>query len=346
VLSSLLRGLGKPTLYQLSYVRSRAKRSVRLRAFVPMLVYVLRRLAQGAAALVVVAFAIYGLERALRPENYPDQAYFPHLYHDVERALLHFDYGRACLWPGCPPIHVMWLRGYAGDLWLLAGGLAFGVLVGTRLGVWCARHPRSLRARVLEGSSMIVYCIPVWLFGFLLLFAFDPDIGRYPIPYFFDIRPHTYVSPLHNPWDWFRSYLVPWIVVGAPLAAAALRATAAVTIGELDADHVRTADAIGLRRAVVVRRYAAPVAYASITQLVWAYLPTFVTNVVFVEWVFNVPGFFGNLRRAIDRDPSFPGLDIPMLQAITLWAAILTIMLGILADLALARIDPRIRETL
>jgi peptide/nickel transport system permease protein len=308
--------------------------------------YVVRRLIQGAVALVAVAFPIYGLERALRPENYPGQSYFPHLYHDVERALLHFDYGRACLWPGCPPIHTMWLRGYAADLWLLAGGLAIGVLAGTRLGVWCARHPRSAAARVLEGSSMIVYCTPVWLFGFLLLFAFDPDIGRYPIPYFFDIRPRTYVSPLANPWDWFRSYLVPWIVVGAPLAAAVLRAAVALTIDELEADHVRTGEAMGMRWPRVVRRYAAPVAHASVTQLVWASLPAFVTNAVFVEWVFNVPGFFFNLRRAIDRDPAFPGLDIPMLQAVTLWAAILIIVLGILTDLALARIDPRVRSTL
>jgi peptide/nickel transport system permease protein len=311
-----------------------------------MLAYVLRRLVQGAVALVAVAFPIYGLERALRPENYPSQSYFPHLYHDVERALLHFDYGRAALWPGSPLIHTLWLRGYAADLWLLAGGLTVGVVLGTRLGVWCARHPRSPATRVLEGSSMIFYCLPVWLFGFLLLFAFDPDIGRYPIPYFFDIRPRTYVSPLTNPWDWFRSYLVPWFVVGAPLAAAALRATVALTLDELGADHVRTGRAIGMREPVVLRRYAAPVAYASVTQLVWAHLPVFVTNAMFVEWVFNMPGFFGNLRRAIDKDPAFPGVDIPMLQAVTLWAAILTILLAILADLALARIDPRVRETL
>jgi ABC-type dipeptide/oligopeptide/nickel transport system permease component len=51
-----------------------------------------------------------------------------------------------------------------------------------------------------------------------------------------------------------------------------------------------------------------------------------------------------NLRRALGRDPALPGVDIPMIEAITLWAAAIIVVVGILCDLALQAIDPRLRE--
>src|SRR2546423_1764899 len=47
-------------------------------------------------------------------------------------------------WKGCPHIRDMWVRGVAWDLWLLAGGLAIGVVAGVLSGLWCAGHPRTL----------------------------------------------------------------------------------------------------------------------------------------------------------------------------------------------------------
>jgi peptide/nickel transport system permease protein len=65
-----------------------------------------------------------------------------------------------------------------------------------------------------------------------------------------------------------------------------------------------------------------------------------VTNMVLVEYVFSVPGFFRHMKRALGQAP---GIDIPTLQALALWAAVLIVMLSLLADLAIARLDPRIR---
>jgi ABC-type dipeptide/oligopeptide/nickel transport system permease component len=67
----------------------------------------------------------------------------------------------------------------------------------------------------------------------------------------------------------------------------------------------------------------------------------FVTNVVLVEWVWNVPGFWFATRRALDQDPFFPGIDVPMLKALSLWTALVIVVLSILADIALAWLDPR-----
>jgi ABC-type dipeptide/oligopeptide/nickel transport system permease component len=40
-----------------------------------------------------------------------------------------------------------------------------------------------------------------------------------------------------------------------------------------------------------------------------------------------------------------PVIDIPTLQALALWAAVLIVVVSLLADLALARLDPRVRAS-
>jgi ABC-type dipeptide/oligopeptide/nickel transport system permease component len=40
-----------------------------------------------------------------------------------------------------------------------------------------------------------------------------------------------------------------------------------------------------------------------------------------------------------------PIIDIPTLQALALWASVLIVALGLLADLAIIRLDPRIRRS-
>jgi peptide/nickel transport system permease protein len=303
-----------------------------------------RRLALSALALVAITVLTYGLVRVLRPERYGGESVVGGTAHDVNRALLHLDFGHACRWPGCPPIHDMWTAGVAADLWLLGGGLLVGVVVGVAAGLWCAARPRSLPARVLEGAAMVVYCTPVYVSALLLLLLFNPAFGRlWHLPGFFDAAPESYVPPWVSPWDWLRAYLVPSIVLGAPIAAACLRLMLAHTIEELDRHYVRTAWAKGLRRRRVIRRHAAPPAYLSLGSYIWGALPMVVTNVVLVEWVFDVPGFLKYAKRALGQDKGFPGMDIPMLQAIALWSGVLIVLLSMAVDVATAVLDPRVR---
>ena len=147
--------------------------------------------------------------------------------------------------------------------------------------------------------------------------------------------------------------IVPWLVVGAPLGAAILRLTLALSVDTMGEDYVRTAAAKGVRHAKVVRRHAGPPTYVSVASLLGASAPLMVTNMVLVEFVFAVPGFFRHLKRALGQAPAWgistqagvPIIDIPTLQALALWASVLIVALGLLADLAIMRFDPRIRAS-
>jgi peptide/nickel transport system permease protein len=313
-----------------------------------VLAFLLRRLLFAAGTVVLTAFFAYGTMRFLRPEQYPGQATVEDLLGDVDRALLHLDFGGACMFAGCPSIKRLWLDGIWADLFLLAGGVVVAVALGVLGGLWCASRPRTRSARALESLASVLYCAPVYVVGCGLLLLFAPPFGLVELPVFFD--PDSYRPPLESPWDFARSMLLPWIVVGAPLGAAILRLTLALTVETLGEDFVRTASAKGLSHATVVRRHAGPPTYVSVASLVGASSPLVILNVVLVEYVFAIPGFFRHMRRALGQVPNWPPpkippLDVLTLQALALWAAILIVTLSLLADLAIMRLDPRIRTS-
>ena len=94
----------------------------------------------------------------------------------------------------------------------------------------------------------------------------------------------------------------------------------------------------------MVRRHAAPATYVTVASLFGASAPFMVTNMVLVEYVFSVPGFFRHMKRALGQAPGWPpGIDIPTLQALALWASVLIVALSLLADLAIVRLDPKVR---
>ncbi|MGZ8634885.1 MAG: ABC transporter permease subunit [Solirubrobacteraceae bacterium] len=286
---------------------------------------------------MTLAVLTYGLYRVLRPELYPGDSLLGGVVSDLGRVFLHLDFGESCGNPGCPSIQTMWARSWTADLYLLVGGIVVGVLGGLAAAAWCAARPRTLSARAVEAVGSVVYSMPVYVVAFGNLLRFEPTVGVLPLPLYF--HPLDYETPLASPWDFVRSMAVPWLVVGAPLGAITLR-LALVSIQEVaGTDHVRTAIAKGLSRRRVIRHHAAPSAYVSVASLVAAWVPTFVTNMVLVEFVLFVPGFFVNTRRAIATE------DIAMLQALTIWAAVIVVVISTLADLALVLIDPRIRRS-
>ena len=302
----------------------------------------MRRLIYAVLTVIATAFFAYGMIRVLRPELYPGQATLAGLWDDVTRALLHLDLGESCMFAGCPSLKRIWLDGIWADVFLLAGGFTVGIVLGVLGGVWCAARPRSRASRAIESVAMVFYCSPVYVAGYLSLLLFAPPFGLVQLPYFFD--PHSYAPPLEDPWDFLRSMLLPWLVVGLPLAAAILRLTLALTLDTMAEDYVRTARAKGLRHSTVVRRHAAPATYVSTASLFGASAPFMVTNMVLVEYVYSVPGFFRHMKRALGQAPGWPpGIDIPTLQALALWASVLIVALSLLADVAIVWLDPKVR---
>ena len=179
--------------------------------------YLFRRVLWGVFTVLVTAFFAYGIIRLLRPELYGGQDLLAGTWRDVDRAVFQLTLGD-------PEIREQWLDGMWADLFLLAGGAVVAVVFGVGGGMWCASRPRSRGARAMESAAMFLLCTPPYVTALALLLLFEPTFGLVKLPVFFEV--HTYEPPLENPWNFTRSLLVPWLVVGAPLGAAILRLTA------------------------------------------------------------------------------------------------------------------------
>jgi peptide/nickel transport system permease protein len=309
-----------------------------------------RRILFAPVVLVAVAVVIYGGLRILRPDLYPGDGLLGGIAHDLDRGLLHLDFG--CAPPGgpgstarpsghCTPIRVEWQRGMAADVWLLAGAIVIGIIGGVLGGLWCVGHPRALAARALQTGAALAYCAPVYFVGLALLYLFNPVLGVVHVPGFFDALP-SWASPFKDPWTWLRTLLVPWLVLAAPLAGMCLRLTLATAREITREDYVRTAVAKGLGTNTIMRRHVGRPTFGATVSFAPVTLPLFLTNVMLVERVFSVPGFFREVWKAIGHNGQ-SAINLPILIAAALWMTVLVIVLAMLADAVLGRLDPRVR---
>jgi peptide/nickel transport system permease protein len=300
-----------------------------------LLVFLARRLLFAALAFLILAAIVYVMY------DVP---------HRMERVFFHLDFGVSCSYPGCPAIKTLWGRMWHADLYLLFGGLAIGVAAGLGAAAYCATHPRTFTTRAIETIALILYSLPVYLFALGLLLLFEPTFGVLPSPVFF--HPEDYRAPLENPWRFFEAMLVPWILLAAPFGAVVMRFARVTISEELASDHVRAAAAKGVSRRALLRRHALRGSYAPAASLTGGWVPTFVINMVLVEFVFAIPGFLSLSRRAFGQAPGtlVPNepvghIDLVMVQALALWTALLIVLVSALADVALAVLDPRVRAT-
>ena len=167
-------------------------------------------------------------------------------------------------------------------------------------------------------------------------------LGIFPVPIFFDAVPR-WASPFTDPWTWLRTLLVPWLVLAAPLAGMCLRLTLATAREITQEDYVRTAVAKGVPFGRVMRHHVGRPTFGATVSFAPVTLPLFLTNVILVEQVFSVPGFFHSLWAAIGHDDE-SAINLPIVIAAALWTTVLLIVLGMLADAIVGRLDPRVRD--
>jgi peptide/nickel transport system permease protein len=291
----------------------------------------------GVALVVVSATATaWLLVHLLRPGLFADEegSLPARLAHFLDRAFLHFDFGQSTT-GSRRPVATLIREGLPADVSLLAGGLVVGLALGTRGALLCARRPRGLRSRLIQGVAMAGMCAPVYVVGLMALLFLGADIGVLPLGFGIPLQ---YVPFAEGPLRWLGSLIVPWIVLGLPLAGMLLR----VMVGEMadigGEEYVRAARAKGLSERAVLRRHVAPPALGPTVMLASASTPLMLTNAVLVEQVFSIPGVFADLTRSIGQ------ANYPLIFGMTAVGALLIAVTTLLFDLFLYWLDPRLRQ--
>ena len=298
--------------------------------------FVLRRLAAVVVICIAVAAVVFLTLHGLFPETFNDtHPLLVQLGIFLKQTFLHFDLGQSRR-PPFRDVTSLLGEGLIADASVIVGGLAAGFFMGIAAGAVAARRPRSLLARAIDVVGLLALCMPVYVTAMVAIMLFAPSIGA-PVPLSF-ADPHRYVDIQVNPFQWATSLIVPWFVIGLPLAAINMRLTRADLRELLDADYVRTATSKGLPPWVVVTRHMLPVAMPPAISLTGAYVPLLVGNALLVESVYNVPGSFRLIPGAISVG------DYPILQGLVLVSAVFVVLCNGISDVVLAMLDPRVRQ--
>jgi peptide/nickel transport system permease protein len=213
---------------------------------------------------------------------------------------------------------------------LLLGGasVVVSVAVGVPLGVVAAARRGTVVDELARVASLLGVATPNFWLALVALLVFGVWFGVVPT------LPPT--GPLLAPATlWFL--VVPTLVLGTAGAAVFARLTRASMLDHASAPWVRSARARGISARRVRRRHVLRHALAPVVTLVALHVAVVVDGAVVVEQVFSWPGVGRLFVRAVDAR------DLPVVQAVVLLLAGSVAVANLLADLAYAWLDPRVR---
>jgi len=216
---------------------------------------------------------------------------------------------------------------------LVFGGAVVWLVAGLTVGIISARRPRSRLDRASMGGALVLVSAPEYWLGLIVLYLFAADIGRLRIfP-----GAGSYVGVTSDPWKWFTSLILPWLVVAAGNAAIYARLIRGSLIETMGEDYIRTARAKGLSERRVVLRHGLRSAINPVMTIFGLDIGVLLGSSVLVETVFDIPGIGRLNYDAITHS------DFPIVQGTVLLAALFIIVANILVDIAYAYLDPRVR---
>lgn len=210
-------------------------------------------------------------------------------------------------------------------------------LLAIPLGIWSAVKPYTFADRTISISLFLLYSLPSFFIGTVLLRAFT--IGD-PMRWFPTGDIASTQAPQWNSWERLKDVL--WHVT-LPLVTMTYAGLAGLSrfarTGMLDvirSDFVRTARAKGLGETEVILRHAARNGMMPMVTLLAGLLPSLVGGSVVVEFMFNLNGMGLLTLEAINNR------DYNIVVGESLIVAVLT-QVGILAsDILYAVMDPRV----
>ena len=220
---------------------------------------------------------------------------------------------------------------------LALAALLIDFTLGITVGVFQASRHGGRADRALTGASLLVYSLPTFWLGLVLLLVFGQWLGWLPVGGVSD----PVMAGLMPPWealvDRLRHLVLPALSLGLVGAAGTARYQRAAMLETLQRPFVRTARAKGVPETAVLRRHALRNAILPAIVLFGLALPFLLTGSVVVETVFAWPGMGKLAADAIGAR------DYPVVMATTLVAAALVAGGSLLADVLTALADPRTR---
>jgi peptide/nickel transport system permease protein len=217
--------------------------------------------------------------------------------------------------------------------WLGVGASILWLLMGVASGVLAAVKPRTLADRGATFLALFFFSMPTFVLGLLLLLVLFYELTIHGISAF----PAAGYVGIHQPGQWFRHLILPWITLAAVSAAAYTRLTRGSMLDVLGEDYIRTARSKGLSERRVIFRHGLRAALTPIVTQFGIDFGGVIGGVIVIETVFGMPGLGYSAITSISSQ------DLPQIIGITIVGAAAVILANIVVDVFYAILDPRVR---
>jgi peptide/nickel transport system permease protein len=314
-----------------SYVLRRILAAIPLLLFISIVTYAMMSFAPGGPAAIlgprghvspaVMAQinAIYGL----------DKPWYIQYFYWLKELLLHGSLGTSYV--DQRPVVEKVLERLPVTIEMVGLALALTLIVAIPVGIYAGAHRGSFFDNASSTIGFVFYGMPVFWVSIVLIDAFAVQLRWFPSSGLNSLGRES------DPFDRLYHLVLPVVAITLVSFVSWMRYQRSSIIEAMSSGYIRTARSKGLSERDVLVRHAFRNALLPIVTLLGLSLPALVGGAYFVEYVFSIPGI-GYLTFS-----SIFTRDYPTLMAITMLTAVLIVLGNLLADVAYALVDPRIR---
>ena len=250
-----------------------------------------------------------------------DQPFFTQ-YKNWVKGVIHGDFSRSTR--------------YKSDVWDLMGAripyslklcgwsLVIELLIALPLGLLCAMKKDGFFDRFTVNFSLLMTAVPAFWLGALFILLFAVKLNWLPI----------------SGYSGIKNYILPVATTVLSGMGGTLRITKTEVLEVFNEKYVTTAYAKGLPKRTVMIKHVLRNALVLVTTLVFMSIPWLISGAVVIEKIFGLPGMGNLLLNSIIVQ------DMPVVQAVLLLIAILTVICNLISDIVMGILDPRIRVSL
>jgi peptide/nickel transport system permease protein len=210
------------------------------------------------------------------------------------------------------------------------------IAVSIPLAIISALRQYSALDYLVTGASFLAFALPTFWLGLVCIMIFAVKFKEWGLPYMpaggmYDLVEGPSLLGL------LKHLVMPAFVLSIVSMAAYIRYLRASMIEVLHDDFIRTARAKGLPEGTVTWRHAFRNALIPLVTLITMNIPLIFSGALITEQVFAWPGMGRLFVDHANRG------DYPVLMGLILTVSVLVIVFNLVADIAYAAIDPRIR---
>jgi peptide/nickel transport system permease protein len=313
--------------------------------------YIIRRLAQSVVVIIGVTMIVFGMEHLipggnsgiaraiLGPRANPvtilawekENGYLSPVWYQYWvflDHLVHWDLGYS--YKLNQSVDAIIANDLPRDVLLVGTSLVLAVLIAVPLGVYQAVKRNRAADYVGTATSFVLYSMPSYALGLVLISVFAVAWKVLPpeAP-----QGNTVGAMLAHP----SGLVLPVVTLTLVIYALFSRYMRSAAIENLAQDYIKTARAKGLPEKLVLWRHLLRNSLVPVTTLVGLSLPSVLTAGLVLESLFNFQGLGLEYFNAASTD------DFPVMLGITVLVGIATVVGNLLADIAYAVLDPRVR---